>query len=418
MSWQTENDAQQPEGNLADKDQVSTSTLSDVSDESIGGKTHNDFDSVCSHTQYWKQEAFQQTEACLASKDQASFPCEVIPPPPDKTSYSFLRCMLERGKGDPFTSVNHLESVCLRTPSEDDLSPKMDPLESFGGNEDLQKELSQYFKQKEIRNILASSEVHAKSPEIKFIGMGAVPDSHERVSEAHILSRGLEISKLEVSDGPLQTVKSNLDETAEQLYFQEERNQKAASTFGEKNVDATENVAFEAVIASIEPSKQESPISEIQTDITKPLADDSQEREPPKPDLPPLNYNDEKSFMDKLKHPKYQSTPEVFEPAASKPLLHKEDDGGSSLSWDPDLKSPPNAPQNMLSKPLSVIPGLKSSPLSEKAYNRAVSLGETQSPSFQYDVSNLDLAEKVGSSNIIFTMKVSPSDSWVLQDLK
>ncbi|XP_076423181.1 centrosome-associated protein ALMS1 isoform X4 [Peromyscus maniculatus bairdii] len=232
MSWQTEKDTQQPEGNLADKDQVSTSTLSDVSDESIGAKTHNDFDSVCSHTQYWKQEAFQQTEACLASKDEASFPCEVIPPPPDKTSYSFLRCMLERGKGDPFTSVNHLESVCLRTPSEDDLSPKMDPLESFGGNEDLQKELSQYFKQKEIRNILASSEVHAKSPEIKFIGMGAVPDSHERVSEAHILSRGLEISKLEVSDGPLQTVKSNLDETAEQLYFQEERNQKAASTFG------------------------------------------------------------------------------------------------------------------------------------------------------------------------------------------
>ncbi|XP_028716035.1 Alstrom syndrome protein 1 isoform X4 [Peromyscus leucopus] len=232
MSWQTEKDTQQPEGNLADKDQVSTSTLSDVSDESIGAKTHNDFDSVCSHTQYWKQEAFQQTEACLASKDQASFPCEVIPPPPDKTSYSFLRCMLERGKGDPFTSVNHLESVCLRTPSEDDLSPKMDPLDSFGGNEDLQKELSQYFKQKEIRNILASSEEHAKSPEIKFIGMGAVPDSHERVSEAHILSRGLEISKLEVSDGPLQTVKSNLDETAEQLYFQEERNQKAASTFG------------------------------------------------------------------------------------------------------------------------------------------------------------------------------------------
>ncbi|XP_036036509.1 Alstrom syndrome protein 1 isoform X2 [Onychomys torridus] len=231
MSWQTEKDTQQPEGNLADKDQVSTSTLSDVSDESIGAKIHNDFDSVCSHIQYWKQEAFQQTEACLASKDQASFPCEVIPPSPDKTSYSFLRCMLERGKGDPLTSVNHRESVCLRTPSEDDMSPKMDPLESFGGNEDLQKELSQFFKQKQSRNILVSSQVHAKSPEIKFIGMVAVPDSHEQVSEAHILSRGLEISKLEASDGPLQTVKSNLDETAEQLYFQEERNQKAASTF-------------------------------------------------------------------------------------------------------------------------------------------------------------------------------------------
>lgn len=123
--------------------------------------------------------------------------------------------------------------------------------------------------------------MHAKSPEVKYIGLAAVLDSQEQVSEAHILSRGLEISKLEASGGPLRTVKANLDETSEQPYFQEERNQKAASTFGEKNVDATENVAFEAVIASIEPSKQESPISEIQTNINKPLADDSREREPP-----------------------------------------------------------------------------------------------------------------------------------------
>ncbi|XP_059114052.1 centrosome-associated protein ALMS1 isoform X3 [Peromyscus eremicus] len=412
MSWQTEKDTQQLEGNLADQDQVSTSTLSDVSDESVGAKVHSDFESVCSHIQYWKQEPFEQTEACLPSQDQASFPCEVIPPPPDKTSYSFLRCMLERGKGDPFTSVNHLESVCLRTPSEDDLSPKMDPLESFGGNEDLQKELSQYFKQKEIRNILASSEVHAKSPEIKFIGMGAVPDSHERVSEAHILSRGLEISKLEASEGPLQTVKSNLDETAEQLYFQEERNQKAASTFGEKNVDATENVAFEAVIASIEPSKQESPISEIQTDINKPLADDSQEREPPKPDLPPLNYNDEKSFMDKLKHPKYQSTPGVFEPAASKPLLHKEDDGGSSLSWDPDLKSPPNAPQNML------IEGLQG-----KAESGIVTLHDDVEYSNLYKTADVhsekvaELQRKVDHSNLGISQPFpSPLPSFVPQE--
>lgn len=416
MSWQTEKDTQQPEGKLTDKDQVSTSTLSDVSDESITARRNNDFGSACSHAQYWKQETSQQSEACLPSTDQASFPCEITPP--NKMSYSFPRCMLERGKGAPLTSVNHLENVCLRSPSEDKMNPKMDSLEGFEGNEDMKKKLPPFFKQKEIRNILPSPQVHAKSPEIKYIGLAAVLDSHEQVSEAHILSRGFEISKLEASGGPLRTVKANLDETSEQLYFQEERNQKAASTFGEKNVDATENVAFEAVIASIEPSKQESPISEIQTNINKPLADDSLEREPPKPDLSPLNYNDESSFMDKLKDPKYQSTPGVLESAASKPLLHKEDDGGSSLSRDPDLKSPPNAPQNMLSKLLSVIPELESFSLSKKAYNWVVGLGETQSPSFQYDINNLDLTEKVGSSNIIFAMKVSTSESWVLQDLK
>lgn len=401
MSWQTEKDTQQPEGKLADKDQVSTSILSDVSDESLTARRNNDFGSDCSHAQYWKQETLQQSEARLPSTDQISFLREITPP--NKMSYSLLQCMLERGK---------------RSPSEDKMSSKMDSLEGFEGNEDMKKELPPFFKQKKIRNILPSPQVHAKSPEIKYIGMAAVLDSHEQVSEAHILSRGLEISKLEASGGPLRTVKANLDETSEQLYFQEERNQKAASAFGEKNVDATENVAFEAVIASIEPSKQESPISEIQTNINKPLADDSHEGELPKPDLSPLNYNDENSFMDKLKDPKYQSTPGLLESAASKPLLHKEDDGGSSLSRDPDLKSPPNARQKMLSKPLSVIPELKLFSLSEKAYNWVVSLGETQSPSFQYDINNLDLTEKVGSSNIIFAMKVSTSESWVLQDLK
>ncbi|XP_035315555.1 Alstrom syndrome protein 1 isoform X6 [Cricetulus griseus] len=347
MSWQMEKDSQQPEGNLADKDQVSASAISDVSDESIDAGRNNSFGSACSQDQYWEQEALQQTEACLASKDQTSFPCENTPPP-SEMPYSFLRCMLERGKGAPFTSVNHLKDVCLGAPAAVELRPKMDSFESFEGNEHLQKEFSYFFKQKERRDFLVSSQVHAKAPEIKYIGKVAVPNSHEQVSEAYILSRGLEFSKLEASGGPFSTVKSNLDETSEQLYFQEERTQKAASTFGEKNVDATENVAFEAVIASIESSKQESPIRGIQTDINKPLADDSQEREPPKSDLSPLNYNDENSFMDKLKHPKYQSTPGVFEPAASKPLLHKEDDGGSSLSRDPDLKSPPNAPQNIL----------------------------------------------------------------------
>ncbi|XP_038174412.1 Alstrom syndrome protein 1 isoform X2 [Arvicola amphibius] len=227
ISWQSEKGTQQPEGKLADKDQVSTSTLSDVSDESITCRRINDFDSTCSHAQYWKQETLQQSEACLPRTDQASFPSKITPP--NKMSYSFLRCMLERGKGAPLTSVNHLENVCLRSPSEDKMSPKMDSLEGFEGNEDKKKKLPPFFKQKEIRNILPSPQVHAKSPE--YIGMAVVLDSHEQVSEAHILSRGLEISKLEASGGPLRTVKANLDETSEQPYFQEERNQKAASTF-------------------------------------------------------------------------------------------------------------------------------------------------------------------------------------------
>ena len=165
MSWQTEKDTQQPEGKLTDKDQVSTSTFSDVSDESITARRNNDFGSACSHAQYWKQETPQQSEACLPSTDQASFPCEITPP--NKMSYSFPRCMLERGKGAPLTSVNHLENVCLRSPSEDKMNPKMDSLEGFEGNEDMKKKLPPFFKQKEIRNILPSAQVHAKSPEIK-----------------------------------------------------------------------------------------------------------------------------------------------------------------------------------------------------------------------------------------------------------
>ncbi|XP_029390665.1 Alstrom syndrome protein 1 isoform X3 [Mus pahari] len=409
MSWPPEKDTQQPEGNLADKDQVSTSTLSDISDESIAAKRNNSFGVSCSYNQYWDQKALQQTEACLASKDHASFPCKITPLP-DKMPYSFLQRMLKRGKGVPLTSYNHLENVCLRTSAEDEMSLKNDSLEGFERNEDLQKELSQFFKQKETRNTWASSQMHAKYPEIKYIGTVAVPDSKKQVAEPYILYRGLNISGC-----PLQTVKSNLDETSEQLYFKEERNQKAASTFDEKNVDATENVAFEAIIASIESSNQESLISETQTDNTELLADDSEEKEPLKPDLSPLNCKSEISFIDKLKYLKYQSTPGVFEPADSKPLLYKEDDA-SSLYLYPDLKSPINAPQNMPSKPVSVTLELKSS-LSEKAYNQAVGL-ETQSPSFQYGISNLDLTEKVGSSSISIAMKIATSESWVLEDLK
>ncbi|GAB1291009.1 Alstrom syndrome protein 1 homolog [Apodemus speciosus] len=413
MSWPTGKDTEQPEGNLADKDQVSTSTLSDISDESTATKRNNSFGVSCPHNQYWKQEALQQTEACLASKDHASFPCEITPLP--NKMYSFLQCMLKRGKGAPFTSDNHLENVCLRTPAEDELSQKNDSLEGYELNEDLQKELSHFFKQKEARNTWASSQVHAKYPEIKCIGTVTVPASQKQVAEAHMLCRGLDISQLGISGRPLRTVRSNLDEPSEQLCFQEERNQKATSTFGEENVDATENVAFEAIIASIESSNQESLISETQTDNTELLADDSEEKEPLKPDLSPLTYKDEISFINKLQHLKYQSTPGVFEPADSKPLYIEDDT--SSLYLYPDLKSPINVPQNMLSKPVSVILELKSS-LREKAYNQAVGLEETQLPSFQYGINNLDLTEKVGSSNISFAMKISTSESWVLQDLK
>ncbi|XP_055473610.1 centrosome-associated protein ALMS1 [Psammomys obesus] len=414
MSWQTEKDTQQPEGNLAEKDLVSISALSDVSDESIAAKRKDSFDASCSCVQYWGLEALQHTETCLVSEDHASFPFEITPPP-NKMSYSFLRSVLERRKAS-LTSVHHLENVCLRASAKDEMSQKNDVLEGYERNGDMQKELSQFFKQKESRNSLPFSQVHVKSPEIKYTGMVTIRDSHEQVSEANILSRRLHTSELEGSSGPLQTVKSNLDDTSEQRYFQEERNENAASTFGEKNVGATENVAFEAVIASIEPSKQESPINEIQTDNNKPLADDSQERESPKPDLSQLNCNDENSFIDKLKRPKFQSTPGVFESAASKLFLDKEDDT-SSLYGHPNL-SPPNALQDMLSKPISVIPELKLSTLNEKAYSQAVGLEQTQSALFQCSLNNLNLTEKVGPSKIIFAMKLSTSDSWVLQDLK
>ncbi|XP_029415042.1 Alstrom syndrome protein 1 homolog isoform X3 [Nannospalax galili] len=417
MSWQARKDTQQPEDSLTDKNQVSTSAFSDVSDESITTKRDDGFDASCSQVQYWKQGASQQAETCLDNKDHRSFPCEIAPPCPNKVSYSFLQCMLERGKGALLTSESHPENVCLRAPAEDEMNQNVGSLEGYERNEDLQKELSQYFKLKESRNNLLSSELHSTSPEIKYIRT-VVPDDCEQVSGVHILSRGLDISKMEAAGGPLRSVKSNLDETSQQLYFQEDRNRKAASVFGEKNVDATENVAFEAVIASIEPSKQESPVSEVQTDINKSLADESQEREPPNPHISPLNYNNKNSFIDKLKHPKYQSTTGVLEPAASKPVLHKEDDGAGSLYLYPNLKSPSNAARSMLSQPFSFIPEHKSSPLSEKAYNQAVGLGETQSPLFPYDICSLDLTEKGGSSNIIYPMKVSTSDSWVVRDLK
>ncbi|XP_024619762.1 Alstrom syndrome protein 1 [Neophocaena asiaeorientalis asiaeorientalis] len=483
MSWKTQEVIQEPETNLADKDQVSFSTASDTSDEYITPKGSDSFDASCSYVQYGKQEALQQLEKyltskdrdsysdssdtidknkihkesdnfsasfsdmpwskqgashhpeiCLISKDCVSFPHEVAPRFYSKMPH-FLHCLLERGGREvPLTADSHyFESVYLRAPAENEMKQKMDSLEGYKGiEEDLGKELSQCFELKENRNTLVFSEVHPRSSEIQYIENVVVTDNSVEVSEAHILSTGHDTSKMEVFGGPLQTIKSNSDETSEQLCFQEERNQKPPSAFGGKNVDATENVAFQAVIASIEPSEKESTVNEIQTDINKSLTNDSQENEPKNPDLSLLNY-DENFFFDKLNHPRYQSTPGVFESAASKPLLYKKDDGDSSLYWHPNIKSLPSAPQEIFIKPLSLSPELKSSSsLSEKSLRQAVGLGKTQSALFQYDtdsepflpigkiksVSALDLAEKLGSSNIIYPMKVWTSDSLVLQDLK
>ncbi|XP_057596835.1 centrosome-associated protein ALMS1 isoform X2 [Hippopotamus amphibius kiboko] len=484
MSWKTREVIQEPETNVADEDQVSFSTASDTSDEYIIPKGNDNFDASSSYVQYGKQGTLQQSgkyliskdhdsysdssdtidkneipkgsdnfsvpfpnmpwskqgashhpEICLVSKDCVSFTRKVAPHFNSKMPHSFLHCLLERGGIEvPLTSDSHyFENIYLRAPAENEMNQKMDSLGGYKRNEeDLGKELSQCFELKENRYTVVLSEVRPRSLEIQYIENVVVPDNSVEVSEAHILSRGHDTSKMDVSGGPLQTLKSNLDETSEQLCFQEERNQKATSAFGGRNVDATENVAFQAVIASIEPSEKESTVNEIHTDINKSLTNDSQESESKNPDLSLLNY-DENFFFDKLNHPIYQSTPGVFESAASKTLLCKKDDGDSSLYWHPSLKSLPSAPREIVIKPLSLSPELKSSSsLCEKSLRQAIGLGKTQSALFQYEIDNepflpigkiqsvsaLDLTEKLGSSNIIYPMKVWTSDSLVLQDLE
>ncbi|XP_029793461.1 Alstrom syndrome protein 1 [Suricata suricatta] len=477
-------EVQEPETNLTDKGQVSVSASSDTSDECMTPKRHDSFDDSCSYVQYWKQKALQQSEKYLTSKDHDShsdssdtidknkipegsdnfsasfssmpwnkqetsqhpetsviskdhvcFPHEVAPHFNNKMSHFFWRCLLERrGKGVPLAANSHgFESVYLRAPAENEMK-MMDSLEGYARSEEGQgKELSQGFELKERRSTLVFSDVPPRSSEIQNIENVVVPDNSIQVSEIHIHSRGPDTSKVAVPGAPLQTLKSNLDETSEQLYFQGERDQKTTSAFSGKNVDASDNVAFEAVIASIEPSKKDSTVDETQTDISKSLVNDSQEREPKNPHLSLLNYNDESSFFDKLSEPGYQSTPGVFELAASKPLLHKKDNGNSSLYWHPNLKSLPNAPQEMFIKPLSLIPEHKSSAsLSEKSHTHAAGVGKAQSALFQCDLDNepflpignmesvpaLDITEKVGSSHIFQPMKVWTSNSLVLQDLK
>lgn len=273
---------------------------------------------------------------------------------------------------------HYFESVYLRPPAENEVKQKMDSLEDYERNEDgLGKEFSQCFELKENSSTLVFSEAHPTSSEIQCVENVIVPDNSVKVSETQILSRGHEASTVEASGGLLQTVRSNLDETSEQLYFREERNQKTSSAFGGKNVDATGHVAFEAVIASIEPSRKERIVNEIQTDINKSFTNDSQQSEPKNSELSLLSCNDKTSLFGKASHPRCHSTPGVFEPAASKSLLHKKDDI-SSLYWHPNLKSLPSAPQEMFIKPPSFIPEPKSSAsLSEKSHSQVAGLCKT-----------------------------------------
>uniref|UniRef100_G1SQL5 ALMS1 centrosome and basal body associated protein n=1 Tax=Oryctolagus cuniculus TaxID=9986 RepID=G1SQL5_RABIT len=231
ISWKTRKDMQQSETNLVD--QVSTSASSEVSEETVAFKRSDSFDASCSHVQFWKQETLQQAETHPTNQDRVSFPHEITPPPPNRMSYSFLRCLLEgRRKGTPLTSDSrYLESVCLRAPAENGVKQNVDSLGGYEGKEDVQKEVSPCLKQKETKNNFLSSEVHPRPSEIPYIGKVIVPDNSVKVSEAYVLSRGHDLSKMEASGGLLQTVKSNLDETSEQLYFEEERNQKATSVF-------------------------------------------------------------------------------------------------------------------------------------------------------------------------------------------
>nr|XP_012320504.1 Alstrom syndrome protein 1-like [Aotus nancymaae] len=79
MSWERQKDTQQPETNLADKDQVSVATSSDITDENIATKRSDHFDTACSYGQYWKQKALpRQTETYLTKGLQGKAESDVI----------------------------------------------------------------------------------------------------------------------------------------------------------------------------------------------------------------------------------------------------------------------------------------------------------------------------------------------------
>ncbi|XP_068828420.1 centrosome-associated protein ALMS1 [Capricornis sumatraensis] len=66
MSWETQEVMQEPATNLADKDQVSFSTTSDISDEYINPKGSDSFDASYLYVQYGNQGTLQQSEKYLA----------------------------------------------------------------------------------------------------------------------------------------------------------------------------------------------------------------------------------------------------------------------------------------------------------------------------------------------------------------
>ncbi|XP_032147606.1 Alstrom syndrome protein 1 isoform X3 [Sapajus apella] len=79
MSWKTQKDTQQPETNLADRDQVSVATSSDITDENIATKRSDHFDAACSYGQYWKQKALpKQAETYLTKGLQGKAEFDVI----------------------------------------------------------------------------------------------------------------------------------------------------------------------------------------------------------------------------------------------------------------------------------------------------------------------------------------------------
>ncbi|XP_072879178.1 centrosome-associated protein ALMS1 isoform X3 [Chlorocebus sabaeus] len=79
MSWKTRKDTQQPETNLADKDQVSVTSLSDITDENIATKRSDHFDAAYSYGQYWKQEASsKQAETYLTKGLQGKAESDII----------------------------------------------------------------------------------------------------------------------------------------------------------------------------------------------------------------------------------------------------------------------------------------------------------------------------------------------------
>ncbi|XP_063473540.1 centrosome-associated protein ALMS1 isoform X3 [Symphalangus syndactylus] len=79
MSWKTRKDTQQPENNLADKDQVLVATSSDITDENIATKRSDHFDAACLYGQYWKQEdSPKQAETYLTKGLQGKAESDII----------------------------------------------------------------------------------------------------------------------------------------------------------------------------------------------------------------------------------------------------------------------------------------------------------------------------------------------------